>query len=444
MPASVAGHMLWPTSSLVTQWGVLDGYTSWHGFVDETGRLVVPERYEDYAYCQDATGRVSFVVAIATGKKADVLDLTGRVIAHAPTQVASCGPPGLVVFTRVLDAELGNDLDGLMDVATGDILLAHAGGRKLAVVNADTVNVTEPKGEYFLNPRTGKRTFHPGWVADAGLEPGAPGLPASTVQPNGPEGGRSGYVGLNGAWLVKPAYVDASGFRNGYAVVQLGEDRFTFLNAKFQRVGGEWTSIETVDEGATATNGWSRTTVGYLVSGPAGQSLLGGDLHVIVASGTAKITCASDANGACSVLDPAGRASLAVLPKGTLTVMPDGFTGVISRTFVSDKASSGDDPAAHRVLSLAGGRALELDGGSACHAVATVYAACEPGSAVLPPVVIDAEGRRTAFATIQAVGEPTSSGGATYYWVVAGKYQGFIDASGAWRYRESRYTRVEE
>ena len=58
--------------------------------------------------------------------------------------------------------------------------------------------------------------------------------------------------------------------------------------------------------------------------------------------------------------------------------------------------------------------------------------------------MVDARGRRTAFATIEPVLDPAGSASAAYYWVVAGQYQGFIDDSGNWRYRESRYTRVEE
>ncbi len=442
MPASVSGPMLWPTSTSVTVWdGGADDDISLYGFVGVTGKLVVPERYEGYAYCRDAAGRVSFVVATATGKKADVLDLTGKVIAHAPSQEASCGPPGLVVFTRVIDSESGNVLDGIMDVTSGAILLPHAAGRKVAVVHAGTVDVTEKKGTYFLNPRTGKRTPHPGWVTDAGLEPGAPGLPASTVRPNQSEAGLSGYVGLNGKWLAKPSFTEASAFQNGYAVVQSAESRYTFLDTRFHRSGGEWDSIDRVE--SRVSDGWK--VVGYLVSGDAGQSLLGPDLRVIIAPGAATIACSWDGNGACSAVAADRSASLVVLPEGTVTAMPAGFTVAVSGSFAADKVvTDDDDNGASRVVALRSGNALALDGPSSCQAVATAWVVCKPFSQVLPPVVIDAGGRRTAFATAEAVDDPTSSGGAAYYWVVAGRYQGFIDASGAWRYRESRYTRVEE
>ena len=84
-----------------------------------------------------------------------------------------------------------------MDVSTGAILLPIAPGRHIeALGDGVLANVSELKGEYFFNPHSGKRTPHPGWVTEAGLEPGAPGLPATTVKPGGEVTGPIGYVGL--------------------------------------------------------------------------------------------------------------------------------------------------------------------------------------------------------------------------------------------------------
>lgn len=439
MPAAGPGPMLWPTTSDFTQWGRLDDAVTRHGFVDVNGKLVVPERYEGYAYCRDASGKVSFLVATATGRHADVIDLSGTVIGHAPTQDATCGPPGMIVFTRVVDSELGKVYDGLMAVPSGRIVLPLVTGRSVAVVNDDTVNVSEAKGEYFLNPRTGTRTPHPGYVTEAELADGAPGLPASTVRPNVGDG-RFGYLGLTGTWLLKPSFDDAAAFSEGYAVVRRGDDRYTFVDKTLRRVGQDWSDIETV--WVTSAGGADRPG-GYLVSGAAGQGLLASDLRPIVAPGKATITCNYQANGACSAT-VGGKASLATLPDGTVTSMPDGFTQAIGPSFLADTVRTEDnDEAASRVLAL-GGNAITLDGASACAAVGTAWAACQPISPVLPPLVIDAQGRRTAFATIEQVPDPSGPSGPAYYWAVAGKYQGFIDASGQWLYRESRYSRVEE
>ncbi|MGV8908575.1 MAG: WG repeat-containing protein [Propionicimonas sp.] len=441
MPASDSGHMLWPTPVRMRVWTDWSTEITRYGFVDVTGARVTPPLYEDYAYCRDKAGRVSFVIASATGRKAAVLDLTGTEIAHAPTTSAVCGPVGDLVFSHWFDAELGHHNDGLMDISTGEILLPLATGRHIeALGDGVQVNVSESKAEYFFNPHSGKRTRHPGWVTDVGLEPGAPGLPATTVKPDGDETGPVGYVGPRGTWVAKPEFVEASAFRGGHAVVKLAENRYTFLDTRLHRVGGDWISIEPVEGDPIA----SGKVVGYLVTGDAGPSLLGTDLRVIITPGSGTIECLPEADGACSVLGADGRTSLAVLPEGTVTAVPDGFSHALSPSFAADGTPDGGN-VARRILAIGSGRVVQLDAPTSCNHVGPAWVACEPPSwVVLPRIVVDPQGRRTAFATVEAVLDATSSGRAAYYWVVAGQYQGFIDDSGAWRYRESRYTRVEE
>ena len=441
MPAGDARPMLWVTSLTVAVFAGWNTEITRYGFVDVTGALVVPSRYEGYDYCRDKAGRVSFVLAFETGRKAAVLDLTGKVVRHAPTRSASCGPVGDLVFSQWFDAELGHHKDGLMDVSTGAILLPIAPGRHIeALGDGVLANVSELKGEYFFNPHTGKRTPHPGWVTDAGLEPGAPGLPATTVKPGGEESGTIGYVSPGGWWVAKAEYVEASAFRDGHAVVKLAENRYTFLDTQLRRVGGEWSSIEPVD----ADPAESGKVAGYLVSGQVGQALLGTDLRTIIAPGSGTIECLSEADGACSVLGADGRRWLVLLPEGTVTAMPDGFFHALSPSFVADGAPDGGN-GAKRILAIGTGGVAQLDAPSTCNHVGTAWVACEsPAWGTLPPVVVDSHGRRTAFATIAPVLDPAGSGDAAYYWVVAGRYQGFIDDTGNWRYRESRYTRVEE
>lgn len=441
MPASDSRPMLWPTSMTMMVWADWNTEITRYGFVDVTGARVAPPRYEGYDYCHDLAGRVSFVLAFATGRQAAVLDLTGKVVAHAPTRSATCGPVGDLVFSQWFDAELGHHKDGLMDVSTGEVLLPLAPGRHIETLGEGVLaNVSELKGEYFFNPHSGKRTPHPGWVIEPGFEPGAPGLPATTVKPDGGETGPVGYVGLSGTWVAKPEFVEASAFRGGHAVVKLAENRYTFLDTQLHRVGGEWTSIEPVDVDPTE----SGRVAGYLVSGQVGQALLGTDLRTIIAPGLGTIECLSEADGACSVLGTDGRRSLVVLPEGAVTTMPDGFAHALSPSFVADGTLDGGN-VAKRIQAIGSGGVAQLDGASTCNHVGTAWVACEsPSWGVLPPIVVDSQGRRTAFATIEPVLDPVGSGDAAYYWVVAGRYQGFIDDSGNWRYRESRYTRVEE
>lgn len=59
-------------------------------------------------------------------------------------------------------------------------------------------------------------------------------------------------------------------------------------------------------------------------------------------------------------------------------------------------------------------------------------------------LIFDAAGNRADFASIEPIADPSGSGEPAYYWVTAGPFQGFVDAQGTWRYRESRYTQLED
>lgn len=437
--------MLWPDGVTVTI-SSGDGYstrTTRFGFTDVTGTLVVKPRYESFTYCADAAGRLAWVIGTGAGRKADVLDLTGTVVVTAPAKDAACGTPGTVIFSHWFDAELGHHRDGLLDIASGKVLLPMVPDRHINLVDATTLNVSEPGGEYFLTPRTGARTPHAGWLApDTGLEAGAPGLPAYQTRPtddgSGPDP-RLGFVGRTGNWVATPAFQDASGFVKGHAVVALGDGHVTFVDTRLQRVGGEWSSIETV-VAQEPTNG---ELVGYLVESEAGQALLGTDLRPIVPLGRAKIACDWSAGGACSVVGADHRASLVLLPQGTITAMPEGFTMAVSGSFVASPVGGND--AMGRVMALDSGTVTMLEAPSRCVPDGTDWVTCTPNdSEVLPPVVLDAQGNRTPFADVQPMYDPVPGAGVAYYWAATGRYQGFIDAHGTWLYRHGRFTQLED
>lgn len=431
MPASDGKPMLWPAPTAVT---IEDhGYRTEgvrYGFVDTAGQLRVAPRYEGYQYCDDDTGRAASIIGTAAGRKAEVLDLTGTVLRRLPTDSARCGPTGTVVFTREGAFEGDDWRDGLIEVGTGKVLVPLAPKRHIDVVDDHTANVSEPRGEYFLDTRTGRRTPHPGEVADAELEAGAPGVPA------GRAGDGVGYVALDGTWLGVDGAMDASRFHRGFATIQIADELSTFIDTGLNRLGGEWTEIDWV---AVEDRNWE--VVGYVVTGASGRALLGPDLRTIIEPGPAEIRCAED--GACSVLAADGISRLVVLPEGTVTVMPDGFSQALSRSFLADRAGP-DDLTMSRVHALGSGRVSELAGPSYCRGVGAVWALCEPESQVLPTVVLDAQGRRTAFRSVQPVTDAVRGGGVAYYWVTTGRYAGFVDEHGAWRYRQGRFTQLED
>jgi hypothetical protein len=136
-------------------------------------------------------------------------------------------------------------------------------------------------------------------------------------------------------------------------------------------------------------------------------------------------------------------ATLVVLPEGATTAMPAGFTQALSPFFLADDVNP-DFSESNRIYAVAAGASVELAGPVSCIGVGSAWAACDSGAGMAPPVVIDTAGRVTTFATAQAVPDPSPTNGVAYYWVTAGSYQGFIDDKGTWRYRESRFTQLED
>ena len=432
--------MLWPLAT-TTDVGrnYYPGEAIRFGFVDTTGTLVVPARYEGYEYCRDAAGRVASLLVTGAGRKAEVLDLAGTRIRKAPTDSARCGPVGTVLFTREYGgSESGVWRDGLLDIATGKTIVGLAPKRHIAVVDSGTIDVSEPAGDYFLDIRTGRRTPH---RARSARPSGRRGHRVCR-RPRRHGGGLTGFIGRDGSWVLTPQFENASGFRGGHAIVTIDDERYTFLDTHFQRVGGEWTEIDPVAVDRSAD--WD--LVGYVVTGEAGTALLDADLRILVAPGTARIDCDSDpGTGACSVSAPDGTESRALLPEGTLIVMPAGYSA-LGRSFATDGVDTGDGGTANsRVLALATGAVVTLDGLSYCSGVGPEWAVCEPNdSEVLPTVILDAQGRRTPFATIERLADAVQSAGGSYYRVTTGRYTGIVDAHGTWLYRQGRFTELED
>lgn len=438
MPAADGEPMLWPTATLRTE--PAEGVTvTRYGLVDATGTRVVPARYDQLTYCPDESGRAEVILAASGEDASDVLSLTGEVVASLPTRFPQCAGQDQVVIREPIEPELGRWRTGLVSLPTGEVTLPLA-ERSITAIDATTVNVSEPAGEYFLALDTGEQTPHPGWMLDAVLEAGAPGVPASARTrdevANG-ETGRVGFVGRSGSWLIPPELEWASGFRSGHAVIER-EGRFTFLDAGLRRVGGEWETVEPVE----VARGSGFELVGYVVAGDGKQGLLGPDLRAIVQPGAATVECPWQADGACAVVAPDGTADLVLLPEGTVSQMPDGFSQVLSRGFVADRVEG--TAQAQRVLSLTTGATLVLPEPSSCVGVGVAWVSCDPETEVLAPVVVNTDGAKSAFREITAVPDPDPAAGIAYYWATSGRYQGFVDAAGAWLFRESRFTQLED
>ena len=433
LPASDDKPMLWPLSIAVH----VDAYSSdpvaLYGFLDVHGKLVLPQRYSSYLYCPDASGRVAFLIAQEAGARAEVYDLTGRLLRRAPTPDVSCAGPGQIVFTHWIERELNQHSDGLLDLATGRVVVALAKNRHIDAVDDHTVNVSDPSGEYFLDLTTKQRTPHAGYLVEGNtLEKDAPGIPARLKR----GGGLIGFVSRSGSWVLKPRYEDTYGFSEGIALVQVGDDSYTFLDASLREVGGTWAEVDVVSR--SDAMGW--TTTGYHVSRGLEEALLDPHLKPIVPTGGTTIDCGSRADGSCSVKPAGSTTSLVVPPSVTLTPLPSGYEAVLSSTFAADAA--GQDTT--RVLALASGASADLGGRTSCRAAGTAWVVCEPPTETMAPLVLDQQGRRTTFATAEAVLDPVRGAPAAYFEVTGAGYRGIVDATGAWRYRMSLYTRLED
>lgn len=437
LPASDGKPMLWPVSVPVSMYLGYQQIVRRSGFLDVTGKLVLPQRYESYQYCPDETGRPVLLIANRDGDaRAEVFDLTGRRLATLPTARGDCAGPSYVVTTNDGLDEASTQADiqnGLYELATGKWLIPPIRGRQLASLRPGLINVTERTGEYFLDLTSGRKVPHVGWVPSwAILDVAAPGLPASTRR----DSGKIGFIGLNGKWIVQPDLSDAEPFDAGLAVLQPSEGTFTLLDSALKRRDGEWSEVSAPYR--TISGGYQ--TVGHLASGPVGQALYGGHGQEVVPVGTGRIKCA-DAGAACSVRLPGGRTQLVALPDGATTELPAGFDTALSPRFAE---SSERNAEGHSwVYSLSSGKSIETVGRSACLAVGTDFLDCTPDSEVLPHAVIGADGPM-AFASVSALDEPGRPGETHYYQATTAKFTGIVDASGAWLYRQSSYLRLDD
>lgn len=441
MPASDGGPMLWPTTSVRTV--DLEGWTTeqiLHGFVDIEGTLVVPPRYEWYDFCRDETGRASLVLAGTGATDVDILDLSGELIGQVPGRFADCiGDTHAVFATRSSEIgplEFGS---GLFDLHSGRTTIEAKPGRTVTPIDHRTVNVHRTEDEYFLDLVTGEKTPHPGFLtdyldssasaADLALIPASTVLIDSYIEPEGVP--LIGYLDRSGGWALEPVFRRADPFQAGYAVV--GDDgRAHFIDTAFRRVGGDWARVHA-------------TQWGYQVEtesdGQNDPGLLGLDLRVILEPGVAETTgCGWSSPTVCNVYPHVGPPQTLLLPEGTLMDPPEGFGDALSRTQFSDKPREG---LATRIHDVGTGTTFALDRPAYCWAV-DAWISCEPGVGTAPPAVYRADGERTEFRDVTGVEGAVRDTASGYYWATAGSHRGFIDGTGRWLYRESRYTTLED
>jgi hypothetical protein len=435
MSASDGGAMLW-AAPLELAGDNGSGVTFTHyGFVDATGKLVVPQRYDGYRYCTDRSGRTAFVIASLGEQKNDIYDLSGNLLMQSPTPDTLCGGVDRVIIRHVIDAENGKVDEGLLNVVTRKVEVPIARNRHLTVVNPVTVNVSDPSGEYFYELLNHARIPHPGFLDDqVTIGDDSPLLVTDRRRDLTTKDVKVGAIDLTGTWLLKPSLAEATAFHNGFSVIPSGEQR-TFMNTSMKALGGTWDEIEEVSSDP------GNVVVGYLVTRGAEHGLLGLELSTIISPGLADLSCAND-TGVCAVTE-SGATSMVQLPSSEAKPLPQGFTRVLSPAFFAD-AAPGDGQYSQRIYLAGSGSVVTLSASSECEAVANIWVACVPAVGMAAPVVLNAAGQVTAFASIAAVADPVPEAGTAYYWATSGGIEGFVDGDGTWRYQQSRYTQLED
>ncbi len=427
--------MLWAAPlSLVGDEGGEAVYTL-YGFVDVSGKLVVPQRYDGYRYCTNKEGRVSFVIASIGEQKDDIYDLTGKLLMQSPTPDTVCGGMDRVIIRHIIDAEASKSDEGLLNVVTGKIEIPIGRNRHLTVVNPASVNVSDPRGEYFDDLLNNTRIPHPGYLDEqATIGDGVQLIVTDRRRDLTTKDVKVGVIDSMGGWLLKPSLTEATGFNNGFSVIPDG-DQYTFMNTSMKPLGGAWDEIQELysDPG--------NTVVGYLVTRGSERGLLGMDLSTIIPPGSADINC-SIATGACAVTE-GGATSMVQLPASEKKPLPQGFNQVLSPAFFAE-AATGDGEVLQRIYLVGSDKVVTLAAKSSCEAAANIWVSCTSHAGMVAPMVLNAAGQVTPFASVAATTDPAPEAGYAYYWVTSGGMEGFVDGNGTWRYQQSRYTQLED
>ncbi len=447
-----------PGTGLLPVWhrtlsAVPDDATLWNldrvGFVDTTGRLVVEPSYVRYDLCPgpDAT----LLVVAQAEDRVDVLDADGTVVASTPAGLSGCGPlPGYVSLDRQAGDEWEMWAATLPDLSRTDLPATGVAVDDdwLLVTSYSDFDTGTPTVTSELVDRYGNHVAtdgDTGWdyflLGDnAPLSTGEWPVPAAAADD------RQGYLDRSGHWMEPPQLTTARPFVHGYAAVA-DDTSSHFVDTSFDQVGPDYGMIWPL-----YTAGYPFVDVlGYTVSLSGGgwpddpdtalTGLLTPDLKVLADPETARTECAQSYDTpevACLVVDGAGPRLIA-LPDGTSTPLPDGFTAVLSSQLVAT-----DDGT--RVLRVATGDVFDVP--APFHAVtdagwlpgADAFVTCVSDNGLR--LVLDATGATTPLASVEQT--VTTTDGTEYYWVYAGDQQGWVDAAGAWLYRESRHQLQED
>jgi len=260
MEPSGGGKRLYPVFYEKGEMGeIWFGGTRRIGFINQDAEAVTEPKYNDFAYYRDKDGRVQYVFA-RSGKMPDdytfsfdVLDMDGKVVAVIETG------DGLEPKNGLGCVIVGG---GLFELDRMKMVIeppardesGYADYRTLTMVDENTVLVSDEDSSYFYDRKSGKKTetnriFDP-WEFNAFMtDPDTHAVPMLESDYNS----KYGYMDRSGEWLLSPRFDQAFRFQDGYAYVGIDNGRaMRFIDKNFNYTGNEY-------------NGINRTTSGYYI-----------------------------------------------------------------------------------------------------------------------------------------------------------------------------------
>ncbi|MCL2849691.1 MAG: hypothetical protein FWE61_06570, partial [Micrococcales bacterium] len=244
--------------------------------------------------------------------------------------------------------------------------------------------------------------------------------------------GSQRYLAKDGTWASARAYTRASRFVHSHGWVSTGTGRH-FVNTSLETTGREYTSIIA----RFTVEGTFLNITGYQVMTEAGGTNVGIvtiDLEEVVDPDTETAVCNETPDGTmCVATSAAGTSRLVVLPAGTTTNLPNGYTTPLSATLVANASGS-------KVHNVATSETVDMPAGYYAEAVwadTYIMAGGDHGQ-----LVVDAKGQPTELETITA--QVVAANGTVYFWATAKDRWGYVDKVGRWLFDEPRNPALED
>ena len=430
--SAMEGHMLWPVQR-VTGMSSYDGEKFRYAFIDAAGEIVMPPNIIRFHYQRDENGRIAYLIA-SDEERVYAYTMDGTKILDAPGENAEVFPDGdsALITLRSADNYGEWNTENRMTVfslssgeplLTGDYVhISRLGGYTVLLIDTQLRQFACDlrQGENARIPLVGSLTSQ-----TVNGEPEDWRLVAMTGPERYEEGDNLyGFVGPDGGWAIEPVYLDAFSFIGDYAVVQLPDGGWTFIDRSGRQAAERYDRLDTVDAPAFPDG------ILYQTSDP--------DVPYLDA-GLQPVNLETEKDGWIGgVFYHDGKAFAELSPQYTDILFAE-WPVIIARDHQNQTFFLNAETGTSKTLTESYWRAIKLrdlfllTGGDHY-------------------TVLDADGEErtdTVFARYPSAARYTDPedytygdmavAPDTYLWVTTASWQGYIDHQGNWLYRESRF-----